>query len=299
MIAEASGVHNLKILVVEDNLINQFVMQETLQQAGFSVYTADRGEEALRRCAEAGPDLVLLDLQLPAMDGFAVIRALRKQGFHAPVVALTGYDDRETRLRCGREGFAGFLSKPASQKELLGVIHSCLNVETVSDGRDANGSRETKRSIARRIEETIAARGYTEENRRRMLEIAPKEIRQHMTAISDALAAGDYRTIARETHSLKGSFGALGLMDYHRMAAQMHLTLRIYFAPELFEAERSSAGLLFREREGVNSLLLSWEEAESPDRERVPDLLLEYFRESFAVLNTDELSCFTDPEIAG
>ena len=162
------------------------------------------------------------------------LRGLRQQGFSAPVVALTGYDDGETRRRCDREGFASFLSKPVAEGRLLEAINSCLHAEREFDSTKTNESRGTDESMTRLIEATMAARGYTEENRRRMMEIAPKEIRQHLTAIIEALAAGDYHTISRETHSLKGSFGALGLMDYHRRTAQMHLAIRIYLDPGAF-----------------------------------------------------------------
>lgn len=102
------------ILVVDDNAVNQELLVEVLDSWNFHVLRAASGAEALAICDTAAPDLVLLDLQMPGMDGFDVAAALRQssRGNTCPVVAVTAFAMRGDREKALARGFDAYLTKP-------------------------------------------------------------------------------------------------------------------------------------------------------------------------------------------
>jgi CheY-like chemotaxis protein len=109
------------ILVAEDNAVNRELVRELLETHGYSVFEASNGQEALHMIAESTPDLLLLDLGMPVLDGFGVIRQVRDNPVWAtlPVLALTAYAMQGDRDRIISSGFDGYLSKPINSGALL------------------------------------------------------------------------------------------------------------------------------------------------------------------------------------
>ena len=102
------------VLLVEDNERNLKLARDVLEYAGFRVLVAVAGEEAVTRATTADPALILMDLQLPGMDGHEALSRLRDDARTAriPVVALTAYAMRQDRERALAAGFDGYLQKP-------------------------------------------------------------------------------------------------------------------------------------------------------------------------------------------
>jgi two-component system cell cycle response regulator DivK len=118
-----------KILVVEDNPLNLKLVRDVLEFAGYHVIAANSGEEGLCAAEEDCPDLVLMDLQLPGIDGTETLRKLR-QGTLArdvPVVAVTAFAMAEDRERAALAGFDGYVEKPISVRDLPGQIEGFLD----------------------------------------------------------------------------------------------------------------------------------------------------------------------------
>jgi two-component system cell cycle response regulator DivK len=115
-----------RILVVEDNPLNLKLVRDVLQFAGYDVVEAQSGEEGLRVAQQDPPDLVLMDLQLPGIDGIETLRRLREGslGRDVPVVAVTAFAMAEDRERASQAGFDGFVEKPISVRELPGQIEA-------------------------------------------------------------------------------------------------------------------------------------------------------------------------------
>jgi two-component system, sensor histidine kinase len=116
-----------RILLVEDNQVNALVIEEMLGEWGITCTHAANGQAALEAFAEEKPQLILLDLQMPDMDGYAVLRELRRRslanGATKPfVVALTAHQLPEDRERCEEAGFDSFLAKPVSFQQLEEVL---------------------------------------------------------------------------------------------------------------------------------------------------------------------------------
>lgn len=122
-----------RILVVEDNPLNLKLVRDVLQFAGYDVIEAQSGEEGVRAAQADPPDLVLLDLQLPGIDGTETLRRLRKGPLarDVPVVAVTASAMAEDRERATLAGFDGYVEKPISVRELPGQIEAFLDGRAV------------------------------------------------------------------------------------------------------------------------------------------------------------------------
>ncbi len=117
-----------KILIVEDNSELLELQRLTLKEAGYVTVTASNGVEALKKARSAGPDLILLDLVLPELDGFAVCEALRQDPATAgvPIIVLTGLSSEFTKLAGLEAGANEYVTKPASVPELVSRIQYWL-----------------------------------------------------------------------------------------------------------------------------------------------------------------------------
>jgi CheY-like chemotaxis protein len=102
------------ILIAEDNLVNRELLREMLEAKNYRVAEARDGKEALAKIDEIKPDLVLLDLNMPVLDGFATIRLIRDHPtfYQIPVLAVTAYAMKEDRERVLGAGFNSYIAKP-------------------------------------------------------------------------------------------------------------------------------------------------------------------------------------------
>ena len=155
-----------RILVVEDEHAMRTVLHDALARRGYRVITADNGETGLERATTEKPDLILLDVKMPRLDGFAVCGELRKRGFTGRILVLTARGRVEDRVRGLDEGADDYLVKPFSRDELLARVRALL--------RRAKAETELPREIVVgdvRID-LPAQRVW---KRGRELELAPKE----------------------------------------------------------------------------------------------------------------------------
>ncbi|HJV14829.1 MAG TPA: response regulator [Propionibacteriaceae bacterium] len=109
-----------RVLVVEDNLLNLKLVRDVLLHAGFDVVEARSGEDGIVRALEDQPDIILMDLQLPGIDGTETMKTIKRtpMGSNIPIVALTAFAMSEDRERALRNGFDGYLSKPINVRDL-------------------------------------------------------------------------------------------------------------------------------------------------------------------------------------
>ena len=117
--------YSLNILVTEDNKINQKLMIRLLEKMGHQVTIATNGREAIEKWEQSDPDLILMDVQMPEMDGFEATQIIREKevGRHTPIVALTAYAMKGDRERCLEMGMDDYLSKPIIQQDLIDLLN--------------------------------------------------------------------------------------------------------------------------------------------------------------------------------
>jgi len=138
----------LKILLAEDNPVNQTLAVRLLEKHGHHIILARNGHEALEQIEKETFDLILMDVQMPELDGLQATRAIREKekatGAHLPIVAMTAYAMQGDQERCLAAGMDGYVSKPINVKELFAVIQSILESSRVASGNSvlADPSRQ-------------------------------------------------------------------------------------------------------------------------------------------------------------
>ena len=137
-----------RVLVVDDQAANLRVVSALLTRQGYQVTTASSGEEALARYAESVPDLILLDMMMPGMDGFEVLIALRASAsfLQVPVVFVTAAHDRELLLRAFDAGVVDYVTKPFLPEELLARVNAHIGLKLTRD-RLARVAREREELV--------------------------------------------------------------------------------------------------------------------------------------------------------
>ena len=143
-----------KILIAEDNAVNRELLRELLEMRGYTVVEACDGEEALRMIEQTQPDLLLLDVGMPVLDGFAVVRKIRENPRLAPlpVVAVTAYAMQGDREKILNSKFDGYLSKPVNSRSLAEELDRLLSKRSGQDAspNQASGSQPSGTARAAR-----------------------------------------------------------------------------------------------------------------------------------------------------
>jgi CheY-like chemotaxis protein len=118
----------IKVFIAEDNAVNRELLRELLESRGYTVVEACDGAEALRMIEQTQPDILLLDIGMPVLDGFAVVRQVRQNPRLSalPAVALTAYAMQGDRERILNSGFDGYLSKPINARSLAEELDRLL-----------------------------------------------------------------------------------------------------------------------------------------------------------------------------
>ncbi len=229
---EVRGPRRGRVLVVEDNPINGLVAERMLEHLGARVDRADDGPQALERWSPGSHDLVLMDCQMPGMDGFAVTAAMRRRepeaGPRVPIVALTAHAMPGDRRRCLDAGMDDYLSKPMSQRDLDRVLQRWVDAAgdhqagpaapadrgagaaaAAPPGGDSDPVLDRRRAQARddpALERTL---------HELFLRTAPAQI----DGMARALQAADLPAVERGAHQLRGSCATLGALALDRELA--------------------------------------------------------------------------------
>jgi len=147
------------ILVVDDERLNLRLVEELLRTEGYGVRTAQNGEEALERVREARPDLILLDVMMPKLDGYEVCRRLKgnKETVFIPIIIVTALTRLDQKIKGIEAGADDFLTKPFNSAELITRVRSLLNVKQLTD--ELENAETVLFTLARAVE---AKDPYTE-----------------------------------------------------------------------------------------------------------------------------------------
>ncbi len=130
-----------RILVVEDNPDLAYGLRNNLEIEGYEVEVVDDGRQGLARARTGGPDLIILDLMLPGLDGYRVLRALRDDGRRMPVLILTARGEEADKVRGLRLGADDYVTKPFGVLELLARVEALLR-RSAPPGGDTTGPPE-------------------------------------------------------------------------------------------------------------------------------------------------------------
>lgn len=136
-----------RILAVDDEEFIRLLVAQILSRAGYQVDLAEDGGVALRKIEASRPDLVILDLMMPGVDGWSVLERLRGMAAPPPVLVLTAHGGYDSFTRLAREGVAAYMSKPFSLHELLSVCATILAKETPESASGQERRRAARRAL--------------------------------------------------------------------------------------------------------------------------------------------------------
>ena len=195
----------LRILVAEDNELNAQLLEHLLARRGHRVRLATDGREALALAEEGGFDLLLLDVHMPELDGFQVVRAIRERerttGGHLPVIALTARSRHEDRDQCLAAGMDDFLTKPIGPTELFAAIERVLAGLSESE---APSSSSTGPGILVDPETLLAACDDDPVLLGKLIGIFRDNLPGSLARVQEAIARRDPAELRESAHQLRG-----------------------------------------------------------------------------------------------
>jgi two-component system, sensor histidine kinase and response regulator len=228
-----------RVLLVEDNLANQLVMRELLTGLGLEVSLAVDGQAAVAAVTAEPPDLVLMDLHMPGMDGYqatAAIRAWEQAGSRVPpmpIIALSADAMPDVRARCLAAGMNDYLSKPLLHGDLIALLERWIGQQPGENGAAApvpvysqppsSPDRETELDLAilNDLRCNVSADAYRRvvDNFLRVAQTQLQDIRSH-------LAAGRLEALAESLHRLKGGSATFGARQLPPLCKELELAAR-------------------------------------------------------------------------
>jgi CheY-like chemotaxis protein/HPt (histidine-containing phosphotransfer) domain-containing protein len=199
----------LRLLLAEDNAVNQRLMVSLLQQEGHTVVVAANGKEALAAVEQQAFDLILMDVQMPVMDGFEATAHLRAREQatcrHMPVIALTAHAMKGDRERCRAAGMDGYLAKPIHVPELLRAINQFAPAreQQAAPAQAPVGPQDLE--VVFDEAEALAGLGGDRQLLRELAALFLQDCPGAMADIAEAIACGDAGRLQCAAHELRGA----------------------------------------------------------------------------------------------
>ncbi|MFN0136532.1 MAG: ATP-binding protein [Phycisphaerae bacterium] len=220
-----------RVLVVDDGDTNRKLVRVLLTRAGAEVVEACNGREAVDLVAHERFDLILMDMQMPVLDGLAATKKLRQRGVTIPILALTAQAFQEDRDRCCAAGCDGYLSKPIDAERLLDEVRARLMIDGVDSG-DVGSSRVAAAGApatqpagtppaansGRKIRSALPTDDA--DFREIVVEFAGR-LKSKLDELSAACTAHDAAAVERLAHWLRGAGGTAGFAEFTAPAAAL------------------------------------------------------------------------------
>lgn len=238
---------HLRILLAEDNLVNQQVAMRLLEKRGHNVVAADTGRKALEAVKKENFDMVLMDIQMPEMDGYEAAQAIRRReresGAHLPIIAMTANAMEGDRQKCLEAGMDGYLSKPIRSQELFEMIDRFSPHPGKEDGggESLGAAMQTPPAGAYLplfdMEAGLKHVGGDEPLLRRIVQIFVEDTPKQLEKIKQALEVPDQKLLECYTHGLKGAAANVGAEAIRKTALEMEIAAQ--------QEDFKKAGLLY------------------------------------------------------
>jgi signal transduction histidine kinase/DNA-binding NarL/FixJ family response regulator/HPt (histidine-containing phosphotransfer) domain-containing protein len=214
----------LKVLLAEDNAVNQKLAVHMLRKCGCDTTVAADGDAALQALERDRYDLVLLDIQMPKLDGFGVVQRIREAergtGMRVPVIALTAHAMQGDRQRCLAAGMDDYLTKPIRQVELYTVIERCVRPTDVPAEADPSAAAALgvldRASLLDRVGNDL---GLLED----LVAVFRKDCGRLLVALRRAIESRDLAEHHNAGHALGGMLRNLSAPRAQALAQQLHL----------------------------------------------------------------------------
>ena len=218
----------LRVLVAEDNLVNQQLAVRLLEKRGIKAVVVGDGREALAVLEQQSFNLVLMDVQMPEMDGLEATAAIRerevKTGAHLPIIAMTAHAMKGDQERCLAAGMDFYIAKPICPEELIQAIEALT--KTRSSRKDEPGPAPVPTEDVFDRAAALAQMDGDAELLAATAAILLGELPNQLSAIRTALADRDTKVLQRASHKLKGSVGTFGAKQAYEAALGLEIMAR-------------------------------------------------------------------------
>lgn len=286
-VAAPPAAHSARILLAEDNRINQIVSAEILAKHGYLYDIVANGREAVSAAVTGKYDLLLMDCQMPEMDGFEAARAIRQAehdqklptkpgqaNARIPIVALTANAVKGDRERCLEAGMDAYCSKPVNPRQLIATIETLLAPILAAA---STAKEDPLRKLGSNAEETapFSVDGLMQRCMNSLSTVAiildefEKQAKVDLPALKQCLAQNDATELARLAHGIKGAAGYLSAASLCSIAADLEQMGR---SGELAAAEKTMTLLQNEAERCVNYIPLARSAiaSQNPSQERQP-----------------------------
>ncbi|MEI6206490.1 MAG: response regulator [Desulfuromonadales bacterium] len=228
----------MNVLLVEDNDFNQQIAGELLTGAGTSVTIADNGKVAVEQLKTQRFDLVLMDVQMPVMDGYEATRLIRSDESinSLPIIAMTAHAMAKDREKCLQSGMNDYISKPIVPSELYSVLSKWITRDyKVSKDSYAAPVLQQANGLSIPLPDSLPgislAEGLRFQNNNKklylkMLNLFKDKKRTIVLEIRSCLAEGDFETAGRLAHSIKSAVGSIGAGELMYLAAELEVAIQ-------------------------------------------------------------------------
>jgi PAS domain S-box-containing protein len=221
-----------RVLIAEDNAVNQLVALGQLKQLGYSADTASNGQEALEALEHTHYDIILMDCQMPEIDGYEATRRIRARNGGLPqpyIIAMTAHAMTGDSEKCLAAGMNDYVSKPVVLGTLAAALARGAEVKTILLGNETSGAdagdvqpesegalcKETLQ-ILRELSPDIEESFFT-----KLLETFEHDATEHIALLRSVIAAGETGRIRREAHALKGASLSIGARGMAQICQQL------------------------------------------------------------------------------
>ncbi len=222
----------VRILLAEDNVVNQLVAVKILEKLGYHADAVADGLEAVNAVKTLPYDLVLMDVQMPEMDGLTATQEIRKlkkgtKNYKIPIVAMTAHAMKGDREKCLEAGMDDYVSKPINPKELADAIERSVvgfervrqEVQKENDAVVSSGNIFDKSALLEKL-------GNDEEVYTEVIQLFLEDIPLKIEQLQEAFANNDTAVVKREAHTIKGAAGNVGALALQETANQIENAVR-------------------------------------------------------------------------
>jgi CheY-like chemotaxis protein/HPt (histidine-containing phosphotransfer) domain-containing protein len=251
----------LRILLAEDNAVNQKVAARMLERMGHTVSIAENGTEVLGAVEKQNFDLILMDIQMPEVDGYDATRSIRERetstGEHIPIVAMTAHAMKGDKEKCLQAGMDGYVAKPINVQQLFESIESLFH-----DRQAAEEPSEVPTSAGEPLDTTkiLERIGGDRELLRELAGLFVGDCPRMLSDIQDAVRDGNADALQKAAHALKGSVSNFAAEAAVQVAFRLEMMGRNQDLTDATQALKELEREIGRVREGLSAMAQESEE---------------------------------------
>ncbi|MFH1731790.1 MAG: response regulator, partial [Planctomycetota bacterium] len=221
----SQSLSGVRVLLAEDGPDNRRLIRAVLRKAGAAVRVAENGRLAAEAALAEPFDVILMDMQMPEMDGYDASTLLRKKSYTGPIVALTAHALAEDRQRCLDAGCTDYLPKPINRAKLIAAVAHHAGVESRADASEP-AAPPTPAAPGEDGDDVVRSEFADDPDLTDVIGLFVSGLAGHVESMRNALNARRFDELRREAHQLKGAGGSYGYPDLTDAARVLEMTAR-------------------------------------------------------------------------